>query len=239
MGLYNNFSVTICSLTKPFKSCFTENFLHGFKVCTSICAETSCLGAVVELPQGGGTQGSGCCYLVLYTGNLQTNRSRLWFIFLLLNFAFLSQTPEKNILNHWANWFPLRHPGRNWKLNSLLTFTLNLVVDLVFLLTLWLHFAEHPCFLSPLLQSALGAVSAHPSGHCMSNAILNFKFYPCSVQCTNEQAGDGFYWGRLVLWKSWFKAWRNSSFRKKEGCVLLWKLVRHLGRSAGKDSKSI
>lgn len=47
------------------------------------------------------------------------------------------------------------------------------------------------------------AVSAHLSGHCMSHAALNCKPCSCSVQCTNEQVGDGFLlretgaWGRL------------------------------------------
>lgn len=87
---------------------------------------------------------------------------------------------------------------------------------------LWLHFAEHPCFLSVLLWSAHGAVSAHLSGHCVSHAMLYCKFCSRSVQCTNEQAGDGLLPRKTeVLWESWWKAWRNSSFGGREGYVLL------------------
>lgn len=191
-----------CSLTKHFKSFFTESFLHDFKACTSICAEIACLGAFVGLPQSGGTQGSVCCYLTLHTGNLQTSHNRLWFIFLLLNFTFLSQTPEKNILNHKANWFPLRHPGWNWKLNSLLTSTWAVLTwfcsshfdyTLLSILASFLHFYRVHLGLSLLIF--LGIACLMPfltasSTFALSNAQMN-------------KLETAFYWGKPVLWESW------------------------------------
>lgn len=72
--------------------------------------------------------------------------------------------------------------------------------------------------------------------------LMPFLTASSALALPNEQMNKletAFYWGRLVLWESWWKAWRKGSFGGKEGYVLLWKLVRHLGINVGKERKRI